>query len=85
MYCKIIKETIVELLETCVRNYKASLMVTNLLKISKESIQVHLHHIAARALDVHEVRVRGLYQALELVLPRLDGGIWVQQICFESL
>ena len=35
---------------------------------------------AAGALDVHEERVGGLDQALELVLPLLVGARWVQQI-----
>lgn len=39
--------------------------------------------VAAGAFHVHEVRVRVLYQALELVLPLLLGGQRVQQIFSE--
>lgn len=44
-----------------------------------------LHDVAARTLDIHEVRVRRLYEALELVLPLFRDGVRIQQVRFESL
>lgn len=41
--------------------------------------------IAARALYIHEVRVRGLYQPLQLVLSQLGRAVRVQQIGLKSL
>lgn len=45
----------------------------------------HAHLGAARALDVHEVRVRALYQALELVLVGLLGRARVKQVADGGL
>jgi hypothetical protein len=42
------------------------------------------HSVAAGALDVHEEGIGALYQALELVLLRLDGGVRVEEIRFQG-
>lgn len=41
--------------------------------------------VAARALDIHKVRVRRLYQSLQLVLLQFDRTVGVQQVGLEGL